>query len=156
MLGRTGRSQEGAERREAADGVRALRWRAFAAAQGSESAGGGTRTRTPPRGTPDFKSPLRASVYLGRSELFLLTRPLRPPHQCRHLGLSRWVSLPLLLPPGDVVTTDAGSCFLPSAGRILAAANGYLARKFSVLVNRRRHDDRELLCLVLREAVART
>jgi len=54
-----------------------------------------------------------------------------------------------LLPPVDVVTTYAGSCFLPSAGRILAVANGYLARKVSVLANRRRHHDRELLCLVL-------
>ena len=60
---------------------------------------GGTRTRTPPEGTPDFKSPLPISVYLGRSEVFLLTRPIRPSHRRGHLGLSRWVSLPLLLPP---------------------------------------------------------
>src|SRR5438552_3439063 len=62
-------------------------------------AGGETRTRTPPKGTPDFKSPLPISVYLGRSEFFLLTGPIVPSHRRRSLGLSRRVSLPPSLPP---------------------------------------------------------
>ena len=66
------------------------------------SAGGGTRTRTPPRGTPDFKLPLSVSACLGRSELFLLTRPVRPFHRRRPLGSSRWVSLPLLCHPAAI------------------------------------------------------
>ena len=61
--------------------------------------GAGLEPARPQRGHLIFKSPLRVSVYLGRSELFLLTRPLRPPHQCRRLGLSRRVSLALLTPP---------------------------------------------------------
>jgi hypothetical protein len=42
------------------------------------SAGGWTRTRTPPKGTPDFKSPRLVSAYLGDldfpwlSDLFVL------------------------------------------------------------------------------------
>src|SRR5437773_1064663 len=64
-------------------------------------AGGGTRTRTPPEGTPDFKSPVPISACLGRSEFFLLTRPIRRSDRLRHLGLSRRVSLPPCCHPGD-------------------------------------------------------
>jgi hypothetical protein len=72
-------------------------------------AGGGTRTRTPPRGTPDFKSPRLISAYLGRSGLSLLVRPIRSSRRRRHLGLSRRVSLPLLMPPAAIGYRSPGS-----------------------------------------------
>jgi hypothetical protein len=56
----------------------------------------GLEPARPSKGTPDFKSPELVSACLGRSELFLPTRPLRPPHRCRRLGRSRRVSLPTL------------------------------------------------------------
>ena len=67
-------------------------------------AGGGTRTRTPQGGYLILKSPLLVSVSLGRSEVFLLTRLIRPsPVDCdglsAPLGGSR---CRLLMPPlGD-------------------------------------------------------
>ena len=56
---------------------------------------GGVSGRFPSAwGTPDFKSPSLISVYLGGSEFFLLTKPIRRSNRLRHLGLSRRVSLP--------------------------------------------------------------
>ena len=85
------------------------------------SAGGGTRTRTPPRGTPDFKLPLSVSACLGRSELFLLTRPVRPFHRRRPLGSSRWVSLPLLCHPAAIGYRSPGSRRCPCGSPSRAA-----------------------------------
>ena len=70
--------------------------------------GAGLEPARPLRGTPDFKSPLPISAYLGGSEFFLLTGPIRPSDRLRPLGLSRRVSLPLLLPPREPLCSICG------------------------------------------------
>ena len=98
MLARTGRgwrALSGARRRVVQDSE----WPNRGRRSGEARVPGAGLEPARPEGAPDFKSPLAISVYLGRSELFLLTPPIRPSLRGQTLGLSRPVSLPLCCHP---------------------------------------------------------